>query len=129
MPSQPTSLPRPGGRNPTDERASPLCWLVAALILIACWIPARRMPVVERVPLVPHADKAVHFGMFALYGCVVMLGGKRSAMLSLGIVLAVVSELGQATPLVGRDASLGDGAADLFGLILGVVFARAWWRR
>lgn len=131
MPSQPTLPAHPGASPPTEGRPSTLCWLVAASILVACWMPARRMPVEEAagVALVPHLDKALHFAMFALYGCGVMLGGKRSAMLWLGVVLAAVSELGQAIPLVGRDASFGDAGADLAGLVSGAWLAHARRRR
>jgi VanZ family protein len=43
-----------------------------------------------------------------------------------GLALAVITELGQATSLVGRDASLGDGIADVAGVAIGLIVA-AWF--
>ena len=45
-----------------------------------------------------------------------------------GIALAVITELGQATEVGGRDADIWDGMADSAGVVLGLVVA-AWLAR
>jgi len=104
-------------------------WMMAALILVGCWLPSNRLPASETVPHVPHADKLVHFAMFASFGLVAAWGGRRRATLMLGVILAIVSELGQSTAWVGRDASVADAAADLIGLLSGIALAWLATRR
>jgi hypothetical protein len=41
-----------------------------------------------------------------------------------GILLAILSELGQALPIVNRDAGFADGLADVLGVIVSVLIAR-----
>jgi VanZ family protein len=107
-------------------------WTLA--ILVACWLPRAALPVREgnaRVGSIPHLDKVIHFSMFVGFGYLWILALPRGwsiRVLVLGIVLAIVSELGQNHPWVGRDAGLDDGLADTFGLAFGITIA-VWWLR
>jgi VanZ family protein len=104
-----------------------LAWVV--IILGLCWYPKSLMPIEEGpkpVGRIPHLDKVIHFGMFAILGWLGMFSGRRPmAARSLGIFLlglgvAILSELGQMAPIVGRDAGLDDLAADLLGVVAGM---------
>ena len=123
---------------PDESRRAPLIWAWAwtALILGACWFPRSWMPVHEagpKVQRVPHLDKVVHFTMFLGFGLLWMraVPGRRGALgvLAGGFLLAVVSELGQAMPLVNRDPGLLDTLADLLGLVAGMAVAAQLSRR
>jgi hypothetical protein len=100
------------------------------LILVACWTPRGDLPVPEEPGLfgfsVPHLDKLIHAAMFAGFGFLWMHAGRpdrrRAArVLGLGLILAALTEAGQALPIVARDAALDDLAADAAGLCLGVL--------
>ena len=98
-----------------------------ALILVACWLPRGLMPVNESRPhrvRVPHLDKVVHFSMFAGFGFLWLrvdpTRRRTLGVLAGGCLLAVVSELGQALPVVQRDPSVLDGLADSIGLLAGM---------
>ena len=102
-----------------------VAWTVA--ILVACWMPEGRLPVPEEGPAgwrIPHKDKAIHLGLFAVFGVLWMraaTGPRRAAWIVIGgLVLAVVSELGQGVPAVSRDPDVFDALADAAGLVLGV---------
>jgi VanZ family protein len=104
-----------------------LLWIV--VILGLCWTPKSLMPIPEGprpVSIIPHLDKVVHFGMFAILGWLGMYAGSKPGparyrgIFLLGLGLAILSELGQMTPLVGRDAGLDDLAADMIGVIAGL---------
>lgn len=104
-------------------------WIWTLLILVACWLPAWILPVSEKKgPGIPHLDKLVHFSLFfgfgLLWGWAVAADRRRwLGVLAVGAVLAVLTELGQALPIIQRDAELGDGLADLTGLALGAGLA------
>ena len=102
-------------------------WLAVAWTLIVfgiCWTPRTMMPVAEDLPkpfLLQHLDKVVHFGAFAVFGLawIAAAPGRAGRVTAAGVAAAVLSELGQATPLVNRDAEWGDGLADVLGVFAG----------
>ncbi len=106
-------------------------WTV--LILVACWIPREALPPEETIDFgfhVPNLDKLIHVMIFFGFGALWMLSGRvtqrRIGIVAvLGFVLMLVSEIGQTTPFVNRDASLMDGLADVVGLALGI-WAALW---
>lgn len=114
-----------------------MTWLAIAwtvLILVLCWTPPRHLPMPERGPSFFHmigGDKIIHGGIFAVFA---LLWRKATSSASApiiaisGLALAVITELGQATSLVGRDGDLWDGIADTTGVGVGLVFA-AWIAR
>jgi VanZ family protein len=114
--------------DPARHPRPRLRWLArgwAVLILVACWIPRAHLPPGERVPGVPNVDKVVHFGLFAVLGLLVRLSAsprtRTATLLALGLLLAIVSEVGQATPFVNRDANVPDGLADSLGMLAGLL--------
>src|SRR5262249_36557592 len=89
-----------------------------AAILVARWMPKGRLPAPEEGResfCVPHADKAIHFAMFAGFGALWTRQARvrRPAwVLAAGLALAAISEAGQGLEVVGRDPDLFDGLAD-----------------
>ncbi|MEO6810444.1 MAG: VanZ family protein [Isosphaeraceae bacterium] len=108
-----------------DRLAS--AWVVVVLVL--CWLPRRMLPEGETTShiRIPHLDKAIHFSMFFLISTLWLWGRPtRTRLLWVligGLALAVVSELGQDLPMIGREASVLDGLADLMGLAVGAGLA------
>lgn len=99
-------------------------WTVLAAAL--CWTPRK---VVEKVGdetrlfEIPNFDKLVHMGLFVVFSFLWLKATpypKRFGLIVLGgLALAVVTELGQATTFVNRDARLDDGVFDVLGVVLG----------
>ncbi len=112
-------------------------WLAVgwtALILILCWTPPQRLPMSEGGTSFFHlagGDKIIHGGVFAVFALLwrrATSPGSAPIIAVSGLALAVITELGQATPFVGRDADLWDGIADTAGVLVGLV-AAAWFSR
>ena len=105
------------------------------LILALCWWPRQGMPVSESGSLIkriPHLDKVVHFGLFAPFAALWVgpSGGKRRAVsvFLAGVVLAIVTEVGQGSSLVNRDPDPLDALADIAGAGAGAL-AASWYAR
>jgi VanZ family protein len=119
----------------TDERkVATFRAMVAVLwtlvILTLCWLPRHVVQEVEKESSwfeIANLDKLVHWGIFMLFAIFWMrVGSPRGRALRVGLIglaLAVVSELGQLIPAVGRDASLADGLSDFIGVLLGLALA------
>ncbi len=132
-----TDSDMPKHSMPRDGRVAiyrvTLAVLWTLLILILCWIPRTVMEVVEQDAtwfMIPNVDKVVHWGMFVVFAIFWIRVGsspRRYFWVILGgIALAVVSELGQELPMVGRDATLGDGVTDLIGILIGLTLAHVF---
>ncbi len=120
----------PSGRVPLGG----LRLLVAAAwtltICVLCWMPRSVMRHVEEDSSwfrLPNLDKVAHFVLFFVFAILwvraVRWPRKILAIGILGLVLTIVTELGQELPIVGRDATLGDGLTDLSGLLIGLAIA------
>ncbi len=111
------------------SRAKWLAILWTLLILVVCWAPRQTLPINERAPSILqqiHLDKIVHAVIFAGYSYFWRRATSPRAIGLIaitGVMLAVLTELGQATSLVGRDADLWDGIADSLGVAIGLIFA------
>ena len=97
------------------------------VILAICWVPDSYLREAKRLPkplFRLNVDKLVHMGIFAAFMFLWMRVGTskgRAWKLGLaGVALAILSELGQASPIVHRDASLADTLADVVGLAVGL---------
>ena len=100
------------------------------VILTLCWLPGDIMQGVEKDSSlfeIPNLDKVVHWGIFLLFGLFwLRVGSSRWRFLWValaGLVLAVVSEVVQSLPIIGRDGSVADGVTDLIGVLLGLALA------
>ena len=108
------------GPIPSARWRTALAWGWCLVILVLCWFPRTRMPVVETGPgTIPNLDKVVHFAIFAVFGGLWRLAGLTPIrIVAAGSVLAIVSEMGQAVPAVGRDPGLWDAVADIAGVAI-----------
>jgi hypothetical protein len=102
------------------------------LVIALCLMPGRWLHGEKSGSGVPHLDKVVHAGMFIGFA-VLWLWGAPSARrvtwtLAGGLALAVLTELGQALPVVDRDPDPLDALADSSGLVAGWAAVRllAW---
>ena len=101
------------------------------VILVLCWTPGewiRRVEKGSRWFDIPDLDKVVHWGIFVVFTVLWLRVGTsrwRYAWVILGgLALAVVSELVQTLPWIGRDGELDDGITDMIGVLLGLIVAR-----
>jgi hypothetical protein len=93
------------------------------LILFVCWLPRSYTPDEEDAGGLfglPNMDKVIHFGIFAVSATLWMRAlprpGRGTRVVVGGLALAVVSELGQAVPMLGRDPGIADALADAAGV-------------
>jgi len=101
-----------------------IAWVWTLVVFGLCWAPRRLLPVQEEhaVPfLFASFDKVVHFALFAGFAFLWMFTGRFKArwVLVAGFAVAALSELGQALPIVNRDAEWPDGLADALGVLVG----------
>jgi len=121
-----------------QRRTFPLIWLVLVHILLL--LPGNSLPK-EKIGLIPHLDKLVHFGLYF-----VMVAGwalffnlktdltqhqKRNwniILVLLAIGDGIIIEFMQASPIINRDFdwldALADGVGAIVGLIAGIIFSR-----
>ncbi len=99
-------------------------------ICVLCWMPRSVMRHVEEDASwfrVPNRDKIAHFLLFFVFAILWARAGtwrrKALAIGMMGLVLTIVTELGQELPVVGRDATMGDGLTDVLGLVVGLGIA------
>jgi hypothetical protein len=104
------------------------------LILALCLVPSDWLPISEaKLPssqwLLPR-DKMVHYGMFASLSILwmrVRTTWRGTGLVCVGgLTLAILTELGQGMPMVGRDPDPLDAFADAVGTIAGVGVYWAW---
>ncbi len=98
------------------------------VILALCLLPSYWLPVAE-ARLYPSqffvpVDKMVHCGMFAILSFLWMrvraTAGWTALVVLGGLALAILTELGQGLPMVGRDPDRFDALADSVGAFVGV---------
>ena len=101
-----------------------IAWFWTLVVFGLCWTPRQLLPVREQ-PGVPFLfasfDKFVHFALCAGFAFLWMFTGKFKArsVLVAGIAASVLSEVGQALPIINRDAEWPDGLADILGVLVG----------
>lgn len=103
-------------------------WLWTAFLLVLCLLPRHLTPERSPVPLsanLPHLDKLVHVGLFAVFGLLwarALAPARRGwSVFAIGAMLAVGTELAQGLVVVDRDPDVLDALADLAGLGAGIV--------
>jgi hypothetical protein len=109
-----------------------VAWLSTLLVLVLCLTPR----FVSETRFFPHSDKLAHFAMFALYsytwaravGPSGLTRRHATAILALGLGLALATEVLQGLPVIHRDPdpldALADAAGSLAGVALGAVAGR-----
>jgi len=105
-----------------------LVWTL--LIMVLCWLPRNLVRRVEGESSwfqIPNLDKLVHCGLFVVFSILwlrVRWFRRRFGWVALGgFVLAVVTELVQQLPVVGRDASVADALTDVIGVLIGIAIS------
>ena len=72
-------------------------------------------------------DKVVHAGIFVVFSVLwarTLTIRRRFAWVALGgIALAILTELVQTLPIVGRDGEVSDALTDVAGVLVGIVLA------
>jgi len=109
-------------------------YLWTALLLYLTWWPQIEIPDIG----IDFKDKIAHFFVFGLFGFLIMRArSKEEIKLPLHAVkltilycslFAVFDEVMQGV-IPGRVADIGDGLANIAGVILGVIFFRLVWIR
>src|SRR5436305_4367057 len=100
------------------DRNTVFAWLATLLMLVLCLFPKSAMHGVESSGVrIPHADKAVHLGMFAAFGFLWIRAGRsplaaRAArVFAASAALAVGTEIAQGLPFIRRDPDTLDALA------------------
>lgn len=104
----------------------------ALLILVAVSLPPGNIPRTG-IFSIPHFDKLVHLILFAIWGWILFCGLRKQKpgsvlqqhpvllALAAGLAYAILTELFQHFFLDGRQGSIFDVLADLFGTVFGVL--------
>ncbi len=128
---RPTAAITTAGASKATTLRITLAALWTALILVLCWMPRQYVMETDQRILwftIPNLDKLVHWGIFLIFGILwVRASGSRFRYLHValaGLALAVITEVVQSLPPIGRDCNLNDGLADLTGLVLGLALVR-----
>lgn len=97
--------------------------------VIQCW--ALYSPTTSSTPSFPHSDKVAHFILFAVVTALAVLSLIRPTIVIAAMATqAVISESVQAAiPSLGRSGDLYDIAADLIGIVVGLLIAVTAVRR
>jgi hypothetical protein len=125
-PGPAAELPVPESDLTVHRALIAVLWTI--VIMTLCWLPR---DVVQRVESgsgwfkIVNLDKFIHSGIFAIFALLWARVGssrRRFAWIAVGgVIFAVITELGQLIPAVGRDATLPDLIADTAGVVLGLV--------
>jgi VanZ like family len=121
-------LPRTSDRRQRRRLVMAVIWTV--VIMVLCWVPGDFVRKVEDGSSwfeIPDLDKIVHGAIFVIFTILwarVLSSRVKFAWVALGgFVLAVVTELAQLLPVVGRDGEIGDVLTDAAGILIGIVIA------
>lgn len=120
------------------RRLAAITW--TALILVGTLLPASWLSGLEEPDgpdlSIPHVDKLAHlvlFGGFGFLWTAVAPRGRTARVIVGGVALAILTELGQGLPLIGRHTDVNDLVADTIGVFLGIgifrlveVVVRGW---
>jgi len=104
--------------------------VVLALCLVpSYWLPMRELELSSSQFLLQR-DKIVHYGMFACLSILWMrvrpTWGWTGIVCVGGLALAILTELGQGLPMIGRDPDAFDALADAVGTFCGVGAFWSW---
>jgi hypothetical protein len=117
----------------TWKRVSLILAVLWTLVIMAvCWIPMSLLGsdggTGGGIFDIPYFDKIVHFGVFVGFAVLWHLAttGPRQSLriIAWGIGLAILTEVVQQLPLIGRQSDVEDAACDVAGLVLGTLVVR-----
>lgn len=109
----------------------------AVLMLYMLFSPANALPKTGFF-YIPHFDKIVHFGMFAILVFLFRVESERNApekhlmrniFIVLGLLFAALSEVIQYNFIAGRSGNIYDFIADAAGFIVGTAFYVFLWKK
>ena len=115
-----------------------LLW--GTVILLVIGYPGEKIPDADLLKI-PHIDKVVHFGLFAVLGTLLVYGfGKKNEggrfhrkhlilCITLGIIYGIFTEYIQHCCLSDRHGNVPDAVANGFGTIFGVVVSAQLFRK
>jgi hypothetical protein len=110
------------------RRAAAILWTI--VIMVLCWIPRAAIHELEDGSTwfkLPNFDKVVHAGIFVVFSLlwVRVWSSPRQRLWAIlgGFGLAVLTEIGQLVPAVGRDANIADALTDCAGVLAGIAVA------
>jgi len=110
------------------RRVIAIVWTV--VIMVLCWLPHTIVKEVEDESSffkIPNLDKLIHISIFVLFSILwTRVWSSRRAYLWImlgGIALGLITEIGQSVPIVNRDTNLGDMAADVVAVLVGLAVA------
>jgi hypothetical protein len=115
-------------RRAPHRLVAAVIWTI--LIMVLCWMPGDLVREVEGESSwfeIPHLDKVVHGPIFAIFS--ILWLRVRPARRPIGLVLcagwllAVVTEVVQSLPIIGRDTSAADMLTDGIGAVIGIAVA------
>jgi hypothetical protein len=129
--------------NPDDSKGQPqaartdlsgyrlamaILWTI--VIMMLCWLPGSIVQKLEDGSSwfdVPDLDKVIHAGIFVVFSILwarALSCRRRFAWVALGgLGLAIVTELVQKLPVVGRDGEISDAITDVAGVLVGMAAA------
>jgi hypothetical protein len=107
-------------------RAMASLWTLA--IMVACWLPSENLPEQGDSGFwlfdLSFFDKLVHFSIFGVFAVLWSLAAPGRAntkkIIAGGLVLAVLTEIVQAIPAIGRQTDFDDGLCDIAGVLVGL---------
>jgi VanZ family protein len=128
-PGSPKAQPPAARTDLTVYRfAMAIFWSV--VIMLLCWLPGSMVQELEHGSSwfkIPDLDKAIHAGIFVVFSILwsrAFTSRRRFAWVVMGgFGLAILTELVQKLPVVGRDGSIADTLTDGAGVLAGIVVA------
>jgi hypothetical protein len=128
-PASPNSQPPVARTDLNSYRiGTAIFWTV--VIMALCWLPGSIVQEFEGGSswfTIPDLDKLVHAGIFIVFSILwarAFSSRGRFAWIALGgLGLAIVTELAQKLPVVGRDGNIADTLTDAAGVLAGIVAA------
>jgi VanZ family protein len=122
----------------TQRTTSYLAVIWSFIILIIVFIPGDKIPNHGDWMDVFQVDKAIHFLLFAPFSFLWLLkyhiadtlsSKVTYVILTIGVILAIVTEVVQFYYINGRNGNIADALADIIGIFIGLLVFKIFKRR